>query len=1628
MQKVLKSKYLALFSLVSILCISLCLSIVVVHAGSFTKTSKMFSGIDNSIYISDDDYPYNTAAGPSTPEEDAAEVTVTHVSLDIVYGVKKGLVQFHGEVPFAETHKKDGTALNGWSGYYAQEGTYIVDELYEDGTDVSASVKGTYQYGHTPTDYWGDGTDAAEYYSSKNFKSVGAAQSINKDEVKSLRLYALEKTGGDGFWFFMRNLGYMITQGLAYLATMFVSLVVKAKNISTDTILEALHLEDVGKMLTKNFIGGDTIGLSPFTAFCIIMFIFAVAGYAIRWMKGAQKTTGLWNILGTGAIGLIVIGVSLTNHWSDLGSTISNAAAKILYVTTESFSETDGDAFKIEIDDDDNTNYITQLSELAMIYKPYIDAQLCTQFGVSSVEKLDMTTLGVDSYTADLVGFTTTEDFNNNLGYYFWFADSSAKKKVEGNKEMPGTNAGAAEEKLASMFTALQKTYNNTTDDSQKTDILNVVDSFADPHTVVGAVLMLAITIVMILLGIVLLKYAINVLIAKLELFVALLGMVIAGPLIVTNNKKLVHTGKSILGMLLISFLEVTVWGLVFDVIIYTVAIMLEATIIRVLVTIGFLLLFLKLNPYIHEKIKQLLDNTTRAVSPEFHQARNAAKQRLRRLANDAVRDYDDKKKFAGYDAEGNAIMESRKGGAISMLLHGAANSLENADNRKSARKITQEAKEARKGTKTASNRQIRQAAENQTKQVEQFIESDAVDLSKQIDAEANKAYNDTIEYDEFGNKTGFNLDKLDADEQEMALDISTLKDEEKELMNDDEYRALVREQKEINALNENLAEGEEPKEMSAEKIARLQELEDNIRAKRKLISAKEQALGENVRRRTKIQSAQSHKIAIDENAEDIDAAIKTASRIAAQQKHEDELRLALQDEINAHALDSENLADTNGKIGAANKRLKVNTDAVNKQTIATLKLQQLENQEAIDSKAAVDKAKVITEQIERDSRKLIAKAQDALNEAPIVGQDDAAIKAAKQRVKDARGIPLIWKSEEKKAAKRDLANLQETMKRKKEVLSDQSHTKKAVTNADAAAILGGTITEQINAMSKHGDAMNLRSKEQLVSEAVTETRQAQKEIRQAGEQMQKQTEDSIRQTINATTADRTKIAQSVINSNEDTVDDTMDTSETIVETENVSRVEKEHVDTQPVTQPINQTMNQPMTQSMPQPAKKKVADTHPTSEPAPKQQIHKKVVNETVYKQTSTPNPTQNAVNSQVQEPTPQPVAQPVSQPTHNPVSQPTNNSRKVNMAKPEVIHETVTHTNVVEQKVPTSQPTSQPTAQQKSNPINNPAPAPAQPAPTRVEDTINNVISNNETNAQPAPITETVVEEVNEVHYVDESNRPISQPVNNHAPKPVSQPAPQPKYNPQPQPKSNPQPQPKPTQQQKQASAPKPAPQPTKPAAASTPSTAQSGTPTPSIKINWRTKRAVSNIGTYGGVAEVRQKQAAEADQRLQTAQTAEAEARARKESALSKQDAKQAKVDQAIAKQQAKAATRDMKAAEKHAEKATKKVEKANARVAKTQDKIINKGIKKLERDQKSTFIQTDEIRDSFEARSKSIIAEQERLSGVVTPDTAPATDDFDIDTSKEDYAREAQAIQDALDTGDYSTLFNNNSSDD
>ena len=954
-------KSLPIITLVIMIIFTTFMSVKFVYAGgSLKECDDNWDQYNNKIEASlDDTYPFNSTTA-----------TITSLSMDVMYGTTRNLVFYHGELPYDCIYDEDDDYVEDWEGYYADPGTSAT------GNNPSYGASTT----PTADEFWGTGLD------DSSFSNPATAEQINGSNIVSLRLLALADTQ-KGFWMILGTALYLVVRFFAWFAVLIISLIVKAKNLSMDLIMDMLNLDDLNDVLTKNFIyNGDTFSLSPFTAFCIIALMLSLVAFTIRWVKGSDKTKGIWEIIGTALLGLLIIGMCLTGRISSLGQSVSTMANNVLYTVANSLNGGGGKAFNIEIKDPGNETEITQMCEMSLVNKAFIDLQLCSQFNVSKVDQLNFSKFGdpngtvAKQYLSGVTNANMSNDFNNNLGYYFWFANSSAKEKTSLNKTYPETDTLSVTNKLSSMMTYLQKQYNaNSSNPEISSLIIKITRSLANPTGGPRFICLLVFAVALILMAIVLLKYALNVVIAKLELFIALLGMILAGPLMLTSNKKLVQAGKSILGMLVVSFLEITIYSVIFDVIIYAVSSMFKPEVIPLLAIIGLLLLLLKFNPIIADYIKRIMEQTERKISPELVNSKRALKNYARNKSNEAMQRYDNSRKVVGYDADRKAITEARKGDALSRLMHRGSNALlTDGQQHEGSHKINRELKDARKGNKADTAAKIREAAVKKVDKELDAQKSEATLLENQTKAAYNSNLAEVGELDSNGNFVAYNDQKLTQAEKDMKQNMEDLDQELSDLQNSEKYKKLVAEQEHVRTRNaEREALGQEQIKMDEKRAQDLAMMKMKISAKKKQIENEKAKIDSSIKERAAKEAMEASGMTYDKSkgVESINSQIENSSKQIALENHRESLETTLKESIAAVSAEVNdthlNKNNSGGKIGSKEAGYKLNREAATQQAAMMLQLDQLQNgEEVMDTESAQNEVEHIVENVAKKYEK----------------------------------------------------------------------------------------------------------------------------------------------------------------------------------------------------------------------------------------------------------------------------------------------------------------------------------------------------------------------------------------------------------------------------------------------------------------------------------------------------------------------------------------------------------------------------------------------------------------------------------------------------------------------------------
>lgn len=1164
-----------LLLVVFITAISFCFTHV--HAGeSFAENSAAWSNIQNSLYAKESDtYPYNSTT--LSPYSSLSKGNVKAVPLDVLYGTTKGfgLTEYHGEVPYVQTYDGDNRTT-GFGNKYAKPGTTIESGSKNNPGGVDAKT------------YWGfeNGTvNGMSISKDANSAKLSDYEKINDSEIISLRLYALANTNGGFFGAigsFFSNLLYMVGVGLASLATMLLSLIVTAKNIDIESIMNMLNLKGLSDIMTNNFIfNSDNLALSPFALFALIMFIFAIVVYAINYAKGRDRQNGLKDIILTALIGILVIGMCLSGNIVTLGSTAADAANKLMATIAGVTTSNSGNVFGTDINDSQNTNKVAQISEMSMINKIFIDMQICAQFGVSDINDLNVTKLGdYSAYLANegcyyisgqkyqvgptngilmqYVDKSTTPtgvsnvnmmtEFNNNLGYYYWFANSSVSKKTVQNVVFPSTNSNVVEDKLDAIITYLQAIYNyniKVNQTSQNAVIRNIILSLARPNGASGCLSLLLLTAILVIMGICLFKYCLNVMIGKLELFLSILGLAVAGPLMLTTNKKLVQTGKSIIGMIPVAFIEITIYSIIFDIIVYLVASLMSTNILQLLVLLFLIILLMKFNPVLQEKIKQLLDNTTRVISPTLSNTKRAIKTYTRQKVNGLINDYDKSKKVVGYDKDGNEIYKERGGNALSKLMHQGYNTIYNDGmQREGFRKINKQQNEINARNITKSNLEKRRDAEARINDTMNIINEDATALKSDV-AIAEKEYQDNY-YTVNGDEIIYNEDNLSEEEKLKVQEIVNMKAEAESIKNNATYKKLMAEKNYIDAQNNahKNEEGYELKKFDEAKLQKLESLTNQANDKIKIASELNASLKQSIDNRA-IDYAYD-KVGLDKNVEGANSTEKlnNATILKAQQQHYDELHKALQDGINT--IREEVNTKQSAKIGSSSAT--VNKDAITSSATMMYKKKQLEDGKAvhIDSNDQQNINHIVGTIVKRNDsnnnsdKDKLDKAKNGLSRAQSIHDEDKRNEAVENANNNIEAIKEEIKADKKEGKDNYKASKKENGK-----------------------VIPATIDEQLNTMINNYNSNKSSTNNDLAKTVLTKAKE--KEDTQ-------NVEVSTEQPTNSSTTSSTSSTSTATTP----TPKSKDRWEQIEETDKAEAANNKQMQAQPQVQPQPQVQSQP--------------------------------------------------------------------------------------------------------------------------------------------------------------------------------------------------------------------------------------------------------------------------------------------------------------------------------------------------------------------------------------------------------------------------------------------------------------------
>lgn len=615
--------------------------------GSSARTNVFKNKTDNAGSVGDiNSYPIKYTTDDIGPE-------FTQLGFDILLGTKRDMVSYTGEIPL-KWKDREGLTLVPYSNYSAQSKEYW---------GIYSGPKGDQNI----DEYWNftEGQELAFVEEMAGEKDGDSGSS----EVTSIRMYALTKSSSFSI---LDNkfsqFSYAIWQELCGLSAGILKIFIAVKNVSIAKVLEALNLDKLVKLFTKVLIQ-DSGHFSIFMIIAIISFIFAIVGYAINFARGKQQKQGgaLKDILILFFCGITIVAMCIYRNPTTIGTSAANAVNKI---TTELVYDSvagghdlwQSKAKKSIINDSTEVSY----NETTLINKTLIELQILNQFGVQDIEDLDIKNfhnvkdIGFIKLNND--GERDLTNFGNNLGYYYWFANSPSpeyKGNLTNTYRNGVYNSGKVDARLEAIMSYLQKAYTKASDDGDtktKARILNIVDHFANPNTANGAVLYFLLTIEYVLLCLVLARLVLKILLGKLLISGSVLGLPVAGPLLITTKPKCVSAGKLILMTLVTYSIQVFVLSVLFDLVLNVIGVLIAPNILNILLAMAVTIGLHAFLPNLYRQLDRLFATINQSIGAgKITQYQNRASQAVSSRFN-GLKGRTKTKTVTEYDADGNAV------------------------------------------------------------------------------------------------------------------------------------------------------------------------------------------------------------------------------------------------------------------------------------------------------------------------------------------------------------------------------------------------------------------------------------------------------------------------------------------------------------------------------------------------------------------------------------------------------------------------------------------------------------------------------------------------------------------------------------------------------------------------------------------------------------------------------------------------------------------------------------------------------------------------------------------------------------------------------------------------------------
>ena len=729
----------------------------------------------------------NVLANPeqSPIKYETGQPIFSSLPLDTILGANRELVRYNGEAPatkegdvpeWADKSPRAAGSLASNDSNWDDENATVSQFYVDTSTTKNVSI----------AEYWGKDTDIIGSASDakKAEMAVGAAEnSSNKREITSLRLYNLYTSpNNSGFGFNLKNSLFTGIKKLTGLISKLLDALISAKNINISQLLEQLGLQDLLDTFNTILIG-EGGNLSIFMVFAIVSMILVIVAWAVNFIKGRGFSIGnfIANTVVIGLVGVMLISMAQSKSIVSTATLLANKTEEIISEVTTDQSDDSSDAvWKVEASYNSLDSQVTYLREKALMSRPVVELQINMQFGVDSIEELNINEFGED---VDSSYFSNIAGYGRNIGYWFWWANSPAPEGTfPGNRSSWSSTKYRTDQEaqMDKMLVSFQKIYDSTDDQKIKNKILTIMQSFARPEPGKATVIFLLLAVEYVLIAFCFWEIVLRIILGKLLVAGSVLTLPISGILILSSRKKLIDTGKAVLLVFVTYSLQIFVLSLVFDLFLHILGKLIEPTVKSMLVAIALtvaLKMFMpKLIGYL-DKLFMAIDKSM-DKSGTLRQAKSKAKMAMRRDWN-KVTNAIDNSHVTKYDENGNAYQVSRKGGLLSKMAHGIGNTMASAESRDTYGKIAREAKKARiddrkKATSEAINRNASDMSE-----VENNIDATKQQADDAVFNGGEKTY-DNINYSTLNKQQKEKYDNIAKD----LAELEKLKQRKQELEN----------------------------------------------------------------------------------------------------------------------------------------------------------------------------------------------------------------------------------------------------------------------------------------------------------------------------------------------------------------------------------------------------------------------------------------------------------------------------------------------------------------------------------------------------------------------------------------------------------------------------------------------------------------------------------------------------------------------------------------------------------------------------------------------------------------------------------------------------------------------------